>query len=252
MYMFDAQDQASGLRKLFGDKLPPPVHALCCPARPAIVLPLAQITAHALVQQGFNLAWIDELDLGERQDWPLPCPVRFDLSQSLLGHVPLSSSLLPLNPQLWYALARRLDRVPHHAYPSLVQRLQENALKLDKLLLCLNPDSSRMMSVYHEQVHHTVISGCTADEVRLTRDWIIQMHSRQAAASWSLVWVGAKDRQGRKSPLQALLDDALSIIGQPIRVLGHLPASLTQGALSNAWAQPQALRDLWLQHILQT
>jgi hypothetical protein len=251
MFMFDAQDQASGLRKLFGDNLPPPVHALSCPSRPAIVLPLAQITAHALVQQGFSLAWIDELDLGNRQDWPLPCPVRFDLSQALMGHVPLAASLLPLNPQLWYALARRLERVPHHVYPSLIQRMQEKGLKLDKILLCLDPSSQRMLSLYHEQVHHTVISGGSAEEVSVARDWIVQMQSRQPASSWSIVWVGVKGKGGRKSPTQTLVDDILQTTGQHVKVLGQVPASLAQGALSNAWAQPQTLRDLWLQHILQ-
>ena len=249
--MFDAQDQASGLRKLFGDNLPPPVHALSCPSRPAIVLPLTQITSHALVQQGFSLAWIDELDLGDRQDWPFPCPVRFDLSQALMGHVPLSSSLLPLNPQLCYALARRLERVPHHVYPSLVRRLQDHGPKFDKILLCLDPGSQRMLSVYHEHVHHTVISGCSSEETRVTRDWIVQMQSRQPASSWSIVWVGAKGKGGRKHPIQSALADIHATTGQHVKVLGHLPASLNQGVLSNAWAQPQALRDLWLQHILQ-
>ena len=81
----DAVDQATGLRYLFGNATAP-VHVLCCPSRPALTLPLADFLCKALVNQGQTMMWVDEIGLNDREQWPLPCPVKFDLSKSLEGH----------------------------------------------------------------------------------------------------------------------------------------------------------------------
>lgn len=249
MHRDASQDQASGLREMFGVGRVPTVHALSCPGRPAIVLPLAQVLAHALVDRGFTLAWIDEFDLAARQDWPLPCPIRFDLTQSLMNHVPLASSLQALNPRLWYALSRRVSRVPPQVFPSLMQRLSDSGLAFDRLLLCLRPGLVRSLGLYHDSIHHTVITGCDASELAQTQEWMMRVHAQQPAISWSAVLVGAQDETNQA---RAWLSGQIQpLLGQPVECLGEVVADLPHGALSAAWTEPMTLRDLILNRLLQ-
>lgn len=243
------EDQASGLRELFSAVPPPVVHALSCPGRPALVLPLAQVLAHALVERGFTLAWIDEFDLTDRQEWPLPCPVRFDLSQSLMNHVPLASSLQALNPHLWYALSRRVSRVPSGVFPTLMQRLLDSGLNFDRVLLCLMPGMSRALNLYHDAIHHTVLTGCDPQELRQTQDWILRMQAQQPAKSWSVVLVGAEEKTAMAR--QWMADQLQPLLGQTIQCLGEVVADFPHGALSAAWSEPLTLRDLILKPLLQ-
>ena len=49
-------------------------------------------------------------------------------SRALMNHVPLASGLQSLNRHLWYALSRRLARVPAKVFPTLMQRLQDSGI----------------------------------------------------------------------------------------------------------------------------
>lgn len=246
MHRDTQQDQASGLRELFAPAAPPQFHALSCPRRPATVLPIAQVIAHALVERGLNVAWVDEFDLSMRQDWPLPCPVRFDLSQSLMNHVPLASGLQSLNPHLWYALSRRLSRVPVKVFPTLMQRLQDSGLAFDRVLLCLATTLSRSLHHYHEAIHHTVLTTCGDDDLIQTCDWMVKVQSQLRAASWNVILVGGDADQQAFERLCAHVEP---LIGQPLQLLGHVSSQFPQGALSSAWEHPLELRDLILKHV---
>ena len=100
----DVIDQAAGLRYLFGNSIAP-VHVLCCPARPALALPLVDALSRDLAQDGQTILWVDEIALNDREHWPLPCTVKFDLSKSLEGHIALGQGVTKLSPSLWYALS---------------------------------------------------------------------------------------------------------------------------------------------------
>ena len=249
MHRDTRQDQASGLRELFAPAAVARFHALSCPRRQAIVLPIAQVLAHALVERGLNIAWIDEFDLSMRQDWPLPCPVRFDLSQSLMNHVPLASGLQSLNPHLWYALSRRLSKVPAKVFPTLMQRLQDSGMVFDRVLLCLTATMGRSLHLYHDAIHHTVLTACGEDDLTQTRDWMVQVQSQQRAASWSVVLVGG---DADRSAFERLKVSVEPLIGDEVRLLGHVSSQFSQGALSSAWEHPLELRDLILSHICQS
>jgi hypothetical protein len=248
MHRDTQHDQASGLRELFAPAAPPQFHALSCPRREAIVLPIAQVLAHAMVERGFNIAWIDEFDLSMRQDWPLPCPVRFDLSQSLMNHVPLASGLQSLNPHLWYALSRRLSRVPAKVFPTLMQRLQDSGIVFDRVLLCLASSTGRLLHHYHDAIHHTVLTACAEVDLMQTRDWMVKVQSQQRAASWSVVLVGGDTDH---SAFARLADSVEPLLGQSVQLLGHVSSQFPQGALASAWEQPLELRDLILTRLCQ-
>jgi hypothetical protein len=76
------KDQADGLRELFGQS-PPPVHVVCCPTRPSLALSLVSELSQSLVALERTVMWVDEIDFANREQWPLPCKVKFDLSKTL-------------------------------------------------------------------------------------------------------------------------------------------------------------------------
>jgi hypothetical protein len=246
MLISDDNDQAAGLRQLFGETQVPAVHALSCPSRPAMVLPLVQISAHAMVSQGLTVAWIDEVDLDEREDWPVPCPVRFDLAQVLAGHVPLASGLHALNPQFWYALSRRSQRLPLKGTTSLVKRLKGSGLNFDAVVISLGAQAVHALSVYHHQVHHTVLSSTKPEDLRVTLEWIVRLQSAQAGASWNLVFMSPEDP---RIAFDWLDQAARPLLGQPLRLMGHVISETPQVQLSSLWAEPKELRDMLLKHL---
>ena len=175
-------DQASGLRELFASMGPtadsftlatplPPVHVLVCPSRPALSLPLGEVCSQLLRQQERRHAWIDELDFETRENWPMPCTVRFDLGQSMANHVPLSSALQSLGNTLgWYASARRLS-MPAQP-PSLAERLAQSGLEFDRLLVCADPSSQRAWSLYGPQVTPVVLCETDPDAAAAAMVWL--------------------------------------------------------------------------------
>lgn len=246
MLITDDKDQAAGLRELFSDAQPPAVHALSCPSRPAMVLPLVQISAHAMVAQGLTVAWVDEVDLDEREDWPVPCPVRFDLAQVLAGHVPLADGLQALNPQFWYALSRRSQRLPLKGTASLVKRLQGSGLKFDAVVISLGAQSAHALSMYHHKVHHTVLSPTKPEDLHATLDWMVRLHTAQPVASWNLVFMSSTES---RMAFDWLDQAARPLLGQPLRLMGHVVSDAPATQLSSVWAEPHELRDMLQKHL---
>ena len=67
-------------------------------------MPLAQKMAETLCASGHVVAWLEEIELNARENWPLPRPVRFDVGQALEGHVDLSEAMLAIHAGLFYGL----------------------------------------------------------------------------------------------------------------------------------------------------
>ena len=223
-------DQASGLRELFAAMAPAaepaaalalaPVHALVCPSRPALALPLAEICHQLLRQQQRRHAWIDELDFETRENWPMPCPVRFDLGQSMADHVPLSASLNSLDKTLaWYASARRLsDAAPAL---SLTDRLAQSGLDFEHVLVCADPASQRPWSLYGPQVTPVVLCETGPDAAALSVQWLRDQASSQGLDLSGCKWVmlgnlleGNQIREKINQSWQALYGSEPRWIGQ--------------------------------------
>lgn len=230
MTLSTLNDQAAGLRQLFAaPHQTPSVHALTCLNRPACVLPLVQALLHGRRQNSDkHAAWLDELDLQRREDWPLPCSVRFDLGQSLQDRLPLSASLQPLQAGVWYALARRLQQVPAVHLSSIDQRLQRSGLPFDQVLISADPTLARDWRIYAPRIHHTLL--CSPDSVSLnqTLEWMARIPQQQVA-SWHLVLTGdaaraavAAEQVHRTTP---------SVLGSPVKISGPLGIDVQSGAL---------------------
>lgn len=174
-------DQASGLRELFAS-MPaaetsvdvvtlPSVYALVCPSRPSLTLPLAEVCHQLMRQRQRRHAWIDELDFEDRENWPMPCPVRFDLGQSMANHVPLSASMQSLDKSVaWYASARRIS--PTLQSPSLAHRLAQSGLDFESVIVCAAPSSQRPWSQYGPVVTPVVICETSDEATDSSLHWL--------------------------------------------------------------------------------
>ena len=245
-------DQASGLRRLFsplGGSAQgwPVVHAFCCPARPAVAAPLVQSLVHAWADQGQCLAWVDELDYARREQWPWPCPVRYDLGQSLLGHVPLSASMRALDERVWFASARQMQEVGSQRSWPLSRRLLDSGVVFDAVCISVEPQSLRAWSAYGLGIHHTVVVDNQAAEVQAALDWMARVPSA-SVASWRLLVTDPEPVQADE--LDALVQAAAALLGQPVQLLGPVAAQWKGGSLSQALPGLERLRRVLVDRIV--
>lgn len=254
-----AFDQAAGLRELFAATPAaatsvtgplPRVLALISPGRPALTLPLAQACSRQLRQLQLRHAWVDELDFDLREEWPMPCPVRFDLGQALAGHVPLSSALRAFDDTLaWYALARRHSPAvqPSPAHPlSLAQRLADSGLAFDWVVVSAQHDrlEAPPWRLYGEVA--IPVMACEATDSALTQalEWVHQTLGQQdgldlANAAWLLYGSAA----GVADDIRQRLEKSCSaLLGRPPAVIEQAPWQPGQrlGSLLAPWQEPAA------------
>ena len=237
------KDQASGLRELFHAQTVS-AHVVTCPVRPALVLPLVQMICSSLAETHV-VAWIDEIDLNAREQWPLPASLRFDLGQALEGHVDLSQAMHAIKPRLFYALScktRHIKAMDRH----LQQRLMSSGVAFDALLVAAHPDVNPLH--YASSVHHLVISGTDRIGLQQTLNWMIKVQRLRApAASWSVILAG--DPAQTDEARNWLESHAENQLAQPIQILVG-PAALRPSIhLTQAWVgQPEWMASL--QHLV--
>ncbi len=152
------KDQADGLRELFGQS-PPPVHMVCCPSRPSLALSLVSELSQSLVSLERTVMWVDEIDFANREQWPLPCKVKFDLSKTLQGFVDLDQSVTPLKPTLWYGLSLHTGRI-QDGVQTLSDRLMRSGVEFDTIIVSTAALKSESFKHYGPRIHCTAITGC--------------------------------------------------------------------------------------------
>lgn len=227
------QDQASGLRALFGQSLPA-VYVVACPQRPGVVLPWVQGLVRAAAARGRQVAWLDEIDLGRREGWPLGAAVKFDLSQALMGHVPLSSSIVTGGPGWWYASARRVHRLPALLGPTVDQRLADSGVAFDAVVVsadaALEPTGGL---AYAAHAHHLVVTEASPTALARTRDWMVMRDAARSAASWCVVVRGSAEEAQQAT--QWLESATSGLTAQAVSLMGHVPSSPALTGGPGAW-----------------
>jgi hypothetical protein len=242
----DNKDQATGLRHLFGQP-PTPVHVLHCPARPALCLPLAQVLSHQLADRGHTVLWVDELGMVERENWPLPCKVRFDLSKSLQGHVPLDQTVRPLSPTLWYGLSLHTARIAHAPAP-LTERLQGSGVRFESVVVTAGPQKSEGLPHYGTPIHVSVITECDAGSLQKTLTWMQLAQAQGPVSSWSVVLAGSKARLNHG--IHWIEHIAAAHLSQDVKLLSTVDTKVLAAPLAQAWLNSPDLTDLLLHHLL--
>ena len=242
----EVTDQAAGLRYLFGNATAP-VHVLCCPARPALTLPLVDALSKDLTEDGQTILWVDEIALNDREHWPLPCRVKFDLSKSLAGHVTLDQGVTKLSTSLWYGLSLHTYRIARPA-PPLAERLTSSNVRFDSIVVSAAFNHSESFARYGSQVHFTALSGCSEVQLQQTMTWMQQVQAKCTAASWGIVLAG--ESEALTHALSWLAQTAKAHLMQDVKVLGTVPTDRLNAALAGAWTGLPELTDILKRRLL--
>ncbi|NBX13960.1 MAG: hypothetical protein EBR17_02265 [Betaproteobacteria bacterium] len=242
--MNDVIDQATGLRNLFGQHAAP-VHVLCCPERPALTLPLISDLSKAMVARGNTVMWVDEIDFAERELWPLPCKVKFDLSKSLQGLETLDKGVTPLQPTLWYGLSLHTSRIGSPSR-TLSERLMKSGFRFDSVIVSGATNKPESFSHYGSRIHCTAITGCDNSELQQTLTWLKQAKAHSSVASVSLVLAGKSETLAHGMQwMEEKLGQA-----QPLKLLGSIETQITAAPLSSLWSRQPELTDALMNHLL--
>ena len=242
----DAIDQAAGLRYLFGNSTAP-VHVLCCPSRPALTLPLVDIISKELTHEGQTILWVDEIPLNDREHWPLPCTVKFDLSKSLESHVALDQGVTALGSSLWYGLSLHTHRITRPALP-LAERLTNSGIRFDSILVSAATGKPESFARYGAQLHMTAISGCAPEQLQQTLAWMQQAQARCTAASWRVVLAGESEQLTHA--IHWLAQTAKAYLSQEVQVLGTVNVERLNAPLAGAWTGLPELTEVLKRHLL--
>ena len=239
------KDQASGLRRLFHTPALP-THLLTCPSRPALALPLAQKMAETLCASGHVVAWLEEIELNARENWPLPRPVRFDVGQALEGHVDLSEAMLAIHAGLFYGLSCKTRKTGDVKRP-LQERLMKSGVAFDALWIAAHPDAEPRR--YAPSVRLTVISDSDQDSLEQTLRWMLnhqQQHGKPQ--SWGLILAGSEaDRAQARSWLDVVAPPHLA---QTVGIWGLMKPDAMHAPLEQAWMDADELITAMQQHVM--
>lgn len=246
MPSLDVIDQATGLRYLFSNKTAP-VHVLCCPSRPALTLPLADLISKALVSQGQTIMWVDEIGLNDREQWPLPCTVKFDLSKSLEGHVTLDQGVTALASSLWYGLSLHTHRIARATTP-LSERLTSSGIQFDSIVVTATNGHPESFAYYGPQAHFTLISDCTPAHLQQTLAWMQNVQARFSSTSWRVILAGENEQL--TSALHWFEQTSQAHLSQTVQMLGSVNSDRLQAPLANAWSGLPELAEVLKRHLL--
>jgi hypothetical protein len=241
-----SNDQATGLRTLFGGLSSLPVHVLACPVRPAWVLPLMHQVSVDLSSMGHTVLSVDELSMTLREDWPLPPRMRFDLAQALEGHVALSQAVSALTPSAWVALSQKTSTLAGKVTP-LADRLAQSGVNFGSVLVA-SALKSGSLPHYANQLHQTLITPCDKASLEASLRWIIESEATHPAKSWGVVLLG----KGAKADeaWRWLEAAALESLHGPMERLGQYEHKWQGEPLTKAWRGHLELMDHIMHHAL--
>ena len=242
----DAIDQAAGLRYLFGNSTAP-VHVLCCPSRTALTLPLIDAISKELAHDDQTILWVDEITLNDREHWPLPCTVKFDLSKSLESHVALDQGVTALGSSLWYGLSLHTHRITRPALP-LAERLTNSGIRFDSILVSAATGKPESFARYGAQLHMTAISGCAPEQLQQTLAWMQQAQARCTAATWRVILAGESEQLTHA--MNWLAQTAKAHLSQDVQVLGSVNPERLSAPLAGAWSGLPELSLVLKRHLL--
>lgn len=239
-------DQATGLRTLFGSQQGLPVHVLACPVRPAWVLPLMHQLSVDLSSMGHTVLSIDELSLEQREDWPLPPRMRYDLSQALQDHVSLAQALVALTPSAWVGLSQKTAAISGSVTP-LAQRLANSGVSFGSVLVA-SALKAASLPHYANPVHQTLVTPCDKSSLESSLRWIIESEATHPAKSWGVVLLG----KGAKADeaWRWLETAALESLHGPMERLGQYESKWQGEPLTKAWRGHLELMDNIMHHAL--
>jgi hypothetical protein len=190
---------------------------------------------------------VDEIDFAHREQWPLPCKVKFDLSKTLQGFVDLEQSVSPLQPSLWYGLSLHTARISD-SLQTLSDRLMRSGVEFDSVIVSTAALKAQSFKHYGARIHCTAITGCELQELNQTFEWLAHTQDQTPVASWNLVLAGQAGTL--ENSVGWAEEKVKTSLGSQVKVLGHLETPAAQLPLNGAWRLWPELTAKLTNHLL--
>jgi hypothetical protein len=212
-----------------------------------LALSLVSELTQALIDLERTIMWVDEIDFAHREQWPLPCKVKFDLSKTLQGFVDLEQSVSPLQPTLWYGLSLHTARISD-SVQTLSDRLMRSGVEFDSVIVSTAALKAQSFKHYGARIHCTAITGCELQELNQTFEWLAHTQDQTPVASWNLVLAGQAGTL--ENSVGWAEEKVKTSLGSQVKVLGHLETPAAQLPLNGAWRLWPELTAKLTNHLL--
>lgn len=222
------QDQAAGLRSMFGVKAPRVMH-LACALNPDTTVTLSLGVAHALRHRQQKTLLIDTVPLRDRKNiLNLAYPSRYDIAQVLENTVTLKRAVLPAEKNLWFASAIRMARdlrTKQLRFPCLTQRLLEKGFELDVILIAARSPEEHLLKFYAEKIEHLVVASPEKSSLIMALDFIRSLSVTMQGTPISVLIVGGESQAEGDKAFERLRAASQSLLEQPIESMGWIAAT---------------------------
>jgi hypothetical protein len=123
----------------------------------------------------------------------------------------------------------------------------EGGLKPHMTVFSVEPQALRAWSAYGVGIHHTVVVDNQAADVQAAIDWMARVPSA-CVASWRLLVTGPEPAD--PGELDALVQAAAALLGQPVQLLGPVAAQWKGGSLNQALPGLERLRRVLVDRLV--
>jgi hypothetical protein len=212
-----------------------------------LALSLVSELSQELIALDRTIMWVDEIDFAHREQLPLPCKVKFDLSKTLQGFVDLEQSVAPLQSSLWYGLSLHTARISE-SVQTLSDRLMRSGVQFDSVLVSTAALKAQSFKHYGARIHCTALTGCEPQELNQTFEWLALTQEQTPMASWGLVLAGQSGTL--ESSVGWAEEKVKSSLGPEVKVLGRLETPAAQLPLKGAWSLWPELTAKLTNHLL--
>jgi hypothetical protein len=245
------RNQASELQRIFGQEQESlAVHAICCPQRAAAVPALMQSLCYRFSERGATVAWVDEVEIAQRENWPLLRNIRHDLWHGMAKTISLSACLLPIShhaddttASIWYGFGPQISEQSDLVQP-LAERLLKSGVPFDLLLVGAAAQAVRLWAAYGRTFPVTLISSPGEHALEQIAEWINENQQfNRPAPPFGIFLCGQPDECSNH--FKKLQQAAELIRGIRLKYVGSADIDLFSENLTTMWStQATALESI--------
>ena len=220
-------DQAEGLRNLFGAKVPNMV-CMACALDADTAATMAIGTAHALRQQNQRVLLIDEIPLQDRRNMTgLAYKVRYDIAQVMENDIALEQAIQKVENNLWFAAGLRMARSYNSRKlrtPSLYDRILKSEFEFDLMLLATTDPIEGVLRSYARDIRYLVVAA--PDEASMIRalEFIRTLSVQSDGAKIPVLIVGGDTEEAGKEAFARIETASMNLLDQPLEFTGWIAA----------------------------
>jgi len=221
-----AEDQAAGLRRMFGER-PPQVVAFASGDEASGRTPLLVRTAVALAASGQKVVLIDENPGPDNAVAELGAPVVGDLWDSLVGRIALTRLVVPVMPNLWVLPAHGLASRLHQDSPQIRETLSAVLVPLQAasnfvLIDSYFPKHGHLSLLSSTAYHMAVVIEAEGNSITEAYALIKRLAQERGREGFHVVITRAKSASVAQQVFENLRKTARAHLGVRIDLLGSI------------------------------